>query len=89
MWTWRPPRAGIQFGACSGLQVFVAIGDRNQSSGCCRNMSLSIVSEQFVLDCYGLVLGSYDMVLAMQELEASADLRALMEGVHNSDKGHH
>jgi hypothetical protein len=52
-------------------------------------MSLSIVSEQFILDCYGLVLGSYDMVLAMQELEASADLRTLMEGVHNSDKGHH
>jgi hypothetical protein len=81
--------AGIQFGAHSGLQVVVAIGDPNQSPGCCCNMSLSISSEQFVLDCYDLTLGSYDMVLAVQDLEALADLHALIEGVCNGDKGQH
>jgi hypothetical protein len=81
--------AGIQFGAHSGLQVVVAIGDLNQSPGCCCNMSLSISSEQFVLDCYDLTLSSYDMVLAVQDLEALADLHALIEGVCNGDKGQH
>jgi hypothetical protein len=32
-------------------------------------MALNITDEQFQLDCYGLALGSFDMVLIVQWLE--------------------
>jgi hypothetical protein len=63
-------RVGLQFSGRSGLQVAVANGDCIQSPGCCRNMPITIGKEQFALDCYGLALGSYEMVLGVQWLES-------------------
>jgi hypothetical protein len=48
----------------------VANGDRVTSPGCCRNLSVSISNEQFIIDCYGLSISSYDMVLGVQWLES-------------------
>jgi hypothetical protein len=62
--------AGLQFSGRSGLQVVVANGDRVLSPGCCRNVSFSISVEHFVVDFYGLTLGSYEMVLGVQWLES-------------------
>jgi hypothetical protein len=50
--------------------VAVANGDRVTSPGCCRNMTMSIEGEAFIIDCYGLSLGAYDMVLGVQWLES-------------------
>jgi hypothetical protein len=57
--------ADNHFGGRSSLQVPIANGDHVQSSGCCRNMPLSIDDEQFILDCYGLALASFGMVLGV------------------------
>jgi predicted aspartyl protease len=59
-------RAGIVFAALGPLCVAVANGDRVTSSGCCRNLKISIAGEDFIIDCYGLALGSYEMVLGVQ-----------------------
>lgn len=61
-------RAGIVFVAQHSLRVAVANGDRVESSGCCRNLKISIADEDFVIDCYELALGSYEMVLGVQWL---------------------
>jgi hypothetical protein len=63
-------RAGIQLEARADLHVAVANGDRVQSHGCCRNISLTIANEMFVIDCYSLALGSHEMVLGVQWLES-------------------
>jgi hypothetical protein len=63
-------RAGLALLGSSGLRVAVANGDRVTSPGCCRNLSVSISNEQFIIDCYGLSIGSYDMVLGVQWLES-------------------
>jgi hypothetical protein len=61
-------RAGIVFPAQRSLRVVVANGDHVASSGCCRNLKISIADEDFIIDCYGLALGSYEMVLGVQWL---------------------
>jgi hypothetical protein len=62
-------RAGIQWGHHAGIHITVANGDRVHSPGCCRNMQIAILGEIFI-DCYGLALGSYEMVLGDQWLES-------------------
>jgi hypothetical protein len=48
----------------------VANDDCVTSLSCCRDLSVSIGNEQFILNCYGLPIGSYDMVLGVQWLES-------------------
>jgi hypothetical protein len=48
----------------------VANGDRLLSLGCCRNITITIGAEHFIIDCYGLTLDSYEMVLGVQWLES-------------------
>jgi hypothetical protein len=48
----------------------VANGDRVTSPGCYRDLSVSIGNEQFIINCYGLSIGSYNMVLGVQWLES-------------------
>jgi hypothetical protein len=62
--------AGIVFQGGTCLRVAVASGDRVTSMGRCANLTIDIVGEPFVLTCYGLALGSFDMVLNMQWLES-------------------
>jgi hypothetical protein len=35
-----------------------------------RDLNVSIGNEQFIIDCYGLSIDSYDMVLGVQWLES-------------------
>jgi hypothetical protein len=63
-------RAGIVWTKQGGLHVAVANGDRVSSPGYCKGMHISIDGEGFLMDCYGLALGSYEMVLGVQWLEA-------------------
>jgi hypothetical protein len=62
--------AGLALLGSSGMQVAVANDDRVTSPGCCRDLSVSIGNEQFIIDCYGLSIGSYDMVLGVQWLKS-------------------
>jgi hypothetical protein len=63
-------RASIKLGHRSGLKVAIANGDRVHSPVCCWNMSIIIGNEGFIINCYGLALGSYEMVLVMLWLES-------------------
>jgi hypothetical protein len=63
-------RVGIALYARPGLRVAVANGDRLTSPGCCQDLPIKIGDEAFSLDCYGLTLGTYDMVLGVQWLES-------------------
>jgi hypothetical protein len=63
-------RVGIVFGTQAGLSVTVANGDHVSSSGCCNNLKIFIAGDEFIINCYGLALGSYDMVLGVQWLES-------------------
>lgn len=63
-------RAGIRLQRRAGLRVAVANGDRLDSSGCCDDLAIAISGEPFSIRCYGLALGSYDMVLGVQWLES-------------------
>jgi hypothetical protein len=63
-------RAGIALHDHPSLRVVVANGDRLSSSGSCRRLPIAIGGEGFVIECYGLALGSYEMVLGVQWLEA-------------------
>jgi hypothetical protein len=40
------------------------------SSGSCIDLKINIASEQFIIACYGLSLGSYEMILGVQWLES-------------------
>lgn len=48
----------------------MANGDRVTSPGRCPSLAVDIGGEGFVLDCLGLALGSFDMVLGVQWLES-------------------
>jgi hypothetical protein len=63
-------RAGLALLGSSGLRVTVANDDHVTSPGCCRDLSVLIGNEQFIIDCYGLSIDSYDMVLRVQWLES-------------------
>jgi hypothetical protein len=58
-------RVGIIFNGRTGLSVAMAIGDRVASTGSCTNLKIRIAGDAFTIDCYGLSLGSYDMVLSV------------------------
>jgi hypothetical protein len=61
---------GLTLLGSSGLRVTVANDDHVTSPGCCRDLTVSIGNEQFIIDCYGLSIGPYDMVLGVQWLES-------------------
>jgi hypothetical protein len=63
-------RAGIVFGTQAGLSVAVANGEHMSSSGYCNNLKIFITGDKFIINYYGLALGSYDMVLGIQWLES-------------------
>jgi hypothetical protein len=63
-------RAGLQLAPRGDLRVAVTNGDRISSLGSYCNISISIGGEVFIIDCYGLALGAYDMVLGVQWLES-------------------
>jgi hypothetical protein len=63
-------RVGLHLALCGILRVAIGNGDRVNSSGCCHDLSISIGGEVFIVDCYRLALGSYDMVLGVQWLES-------------------
>jgi hypothetical protein len=63
-------RAGIKLQPSSRLRVAVANEDRLTSPGCCRGLCNDIVNETFDIDCYGLELALYEMVLGAQWLES-------------------
>jgi hypothetical protein len=52
------------------MRVAVVNSNKLLASGCCRNMEIAVHGEHFWIDCYGLPLGSYDMVLGVQWLES-------------------
>jgi hypothetical protein len=62
--------AGLALLGSSGLRVAVENDDRVTSPGCCCDLSMSIGNEQFIIDCYGLSIGSYNMVLGVQWLNS-------------------
>jgi hypothetical protein len=49
----------------SGLRVAVANGDRLTSPGSYADLQITVGEEDFHIDCYGLSLGSYDMLLGV------------------------
>jgi hypothetical protein len=63
-------RIGIKFGSQAGLRVTVANDECVQSPGCSKDLPITIGDEPFTLNCFGLVLGSYKMVLNVQWLES-------------------
>jgi hypothetical protein len=63
-------RAGVTLVRLSSLHAVVANGDKLVSSGCCHNMEIMVHGEHSRIDCYDLLLGSFDMVLGVQWLES-------------------
>jgi hypothetical protein len=63
-------RAGIQLSAHSGLRVAVVNDNRLLCSGCSPDMEIAIGDELFMIACYGLSLGSYEMVFGVQWQES-------------------
>jgi hypothetical protein len=61
-------QTSIVFSVRHNLPMVVANGDHVESSGCCHILKISITGDGFVSDCYGLALGSYEMVLSVQWL---------------------
>jgi hypothetical protein len=53
-----------------GFHVAIINGDRINIPSCCRDLRIMVGDEQFFIDCYGLTLGSYGMVLGVQRLES-------------------
>jgi hypothetical protein len=43
---------------------------RIHSPSCCKDLPITIGDEPFTLDCFGLALGLYEMVLRVQWLES-------------------
>jgi hypothetical protein len=53
-----------------GFHVAIINGDRIDIPSCYRDLRIMVGDEQFFIDCYGLALGSYGMVLDVQRLES-------------------
>jgi hypothetical protein len=62
--------AGIQLRGALGLRVAVANGDCMHSPGCYKDLCITIASEPFDIDIYGLALDSFDVVLDVQWIES-------------------
>jgi hypothetical protein len=73
-------RVGLPLHAHKGLRVAITNGDRVGRPGCYCALVITIDDEQFSIDCYGLALGSYDMVLSVQWLES---LGPILWDLHN------
>jgi hypothetical protein len=63
-------RAGVQLHDDTGLRVAIANGDRLSCTSRCPDLAIWIGTEPFNINCYGLSLGSYKMVLSIQWLES-------------------
>jgi hypothetical protein len=63
-------RVGIKLQGRTGLRVAVVNDDRLTSSGSYLGLRIQIKDEPFEIDCYGLALGSFVIVLDVQWLEA-------------------
>jgi hypothetical protein len=63
MGTVAAARAGINFQGGTSLRVAVVNDDRITSPRRCADLSIDIADKQFTITCYGLALGSFDMVL--------------------------
>jgi hypothetical protein len=63
-------RAGVTFHSGNNFTVTVVNDDRVTSPGCCQQLRIAIAGEAFDITCYGLALGSFNMVLAVQWLES-------------------
>jgi hypothetical protein len=63
-------RVGATLAGLSGLRVAVANNNKLVSSGCCRDMVMTVHGEHFWINFYVLSLGSFDMVLGVQWLES-------------------
>jgi hypothetical protein len=61
---------GIIFSRRTVFSVALANGDRVVSSGSCTYLKINIAGEPFIIACYGLSLGSYEMILGIQWLES-------------------
>jgi hypothetical protein len=68
-WRARTKPSGFATGR-AGLRVIVANDERVHSSGCCKDLPITIGDELFTLDYFGLTLGSHEMVLGVQWLES-------------------
>jgi hypothetical protein len=84
-------RAGVHLQGCDGLRNAVANGDRLICPDSCSDMQIIINSKVFGIDCYGLSLGSCDMVLGVQWLESLGPIlwdfaRRTMGFVHNGHR---
>jgi hypothetical protein len=71
--------------------VAVANGDRLTSLGCYKGLRIDVGTESFAIDCYGLEIASYEMVLGMQWLESLGPIiwdfgRRLMAFVQNGQR---
>jgi hypothetical protein len=81
-------RLGVDLRGRTGLRMAVANDDHITSLRCCRGLHIGIEGEPFIIDCYGLTLGSFDMVLGVQWLKALGSIlwdfgRQTMAFVHN------
>jgi hypothetical protein len=63
-------RVGIKLQGRTGLRVTMVNDDHLMSSGSYLGLRIQIKDETFEIDCYGLALGSFDIVLDVQWLEA-------------------
>jgi hypothetical protein len=63
-------RATIELCGCVGFRVAVANGGRITSPDSCQDLQIKVGDEVFSIDCYGISLGSYDMVLGVHWLES-------------------
>jgi hypothetical protein len=66
----KATKVGVVLSGVRGLRVAVANDNQLTSPGCRHAMPMSVHMELFHIDCYGLTLGSYNMVLHVQWLEA-------------------
>jgi hypothetical protein len=56
-------RVGLRLQTQSGLRIAVANEDRIANPGCYRDLQIMVDGEPFYINCFGLALSSYDMVL--------------------------
>jgi hypothetical protein len=63
-------RVGIILQPTIGLPVAMMNGDRVTSLGCCRGLHIGVATESFAINCYGLEVASYEMVLGVQWIES-------------------
>jgi hypothetical protein len=62
--------ASVHLHGRASLRVAVANDDRLTCPGSYVDLPITIGPEDFTIDCYGVSLGSYDMVLGIQWLES-------------------